>query len=242
MRKSLAAALMILALLALCAFSAAESSGQPEHIQFMGMDWLITPDEFGEGLREKGIDYNDVMTWRYTRWSSLDGFISGYIDDPQIPHKPLEYAKKDSRGNGEILTQIAGYEVASIEAYFLPTFDSESLYIGEPYKLFKARIRIYSGAVKNARMTISSAYTDLNTKLKNLYGEPKYDGKAYSYWVAKDGTAIYLEIREFSNGTEYIDIRYGINNDVDYVNAIIEIQKKLKQQDPNDISNQYNGL
>ena len=223
----------------------AENSTKPETIKFMGLDWLITPEQFENTLTEKEIKYRTEYssTGEQTDyWFPFVGMGYGIYEhnNYKIPYYTATYYPP-KKANGDVLgtyiTTVAGYKVDYITTQYGPSYSIEQLKVGKPYRLMRAKYNISSYDLPK-KVAAVDAYEDLKAKLTSVYGEPTYqtdkkDGNylRLSYWYAEDGTGVALDIFYISLWNICsIEIQYGIADDRNYINDILGIYETQKQQ------------
>lgn len=218
----------------------------PGTINFRGIAWDITPEEFDQALLNDGIEYekkNNYLTTVDT-WFRFTGipFEAPYSYNLKIKPESFTYSSKTDNA----LTFVAGYSTRSIHAEFKPSYSVEKMTIGEPYRLARASYTIWNSDIPK-KMTIHEAYQDLVDKLTKLYGEPngsEDNSSSYrlkeTWWHAKDGTGVALTLHH--QAINYITIEYGTADESEYFNNIYTIQQKEKQQVKDSISDNLDGL
>lgn len=189
--KNLSCMLAIILLLLCIHTSAIADSGKPKSIEFRGIPWY----ESLANVREK--------------LATMDGFIPSQFF-PMSEHVRIEswdgYYYKDSelfvKDGGVSLhfseAPIAGY-LNSLSLYFLYPINGEQINSHpDDAQLCKATYK-FSEDIDN----LEAVYFDLQTKLKNLYGDGQEeldDSNSFTginvytatLWTAEDGSLVYL--------------------------------------------------
>lgn len=250
---------VLVSILLSCSFSFVSGESKPSYnIRFLGMDWWITETEFEEALFSKGFnitkDYSRPNEDYWFRFAGQPVDVY-YVDGKSLPDIPrLKKNYKPNAVNGSTLHQsickVAGYDVSSIDARFLPSYDMNRLVLGNPYRLARVQYSIDAYDLPKD-ITIYDAFYDLKAKLTSLYGEPTYFSDkpegGYSgtmrlaYWVSSDGTGVSLEVYHLTYMADYIHIEYAVD-DGEYVRDIHRILIKQKQQKIEDNSHNTEGL
>ena len=235
MRRKLVWILWLIVLIV--ALSGASAEEGKRKMNFMGMDWYITVDEFENNLAEKGIDFKlgELVSKNETTdfWACFMGGVV-YDNDGGKTSQNIRfvYVRNDYKSArlGKVLTKVAGYEVSYIHAVFAPSIIDS--YSGAPYKLMQAGYTIY-GELTNG-VSEAKIYDDLKRKLTVLYGnavkeesEIFYDKVAY--WISDDNTGIKLQ---YDDG-HCVKLEYGVTNDKEYFEELFSKarQKKEREED-----------
>lgn len=224
---------------------------EPGTISFLGIPWDITPKEFEQVLKDKGLEFTsnyNISTSDY--WFRFDGVPYEYPYTLDMEIKPCSYTYRSSKNTENSffpLLTVAGYSVKSIEAEFKPSYSYSNKRIGEPYRLARATYSINEYDIPK-QMTIWEVYDDLTAKLTKLYGIPTGSKKEKTFylqttwWHAEDGTGVSLKLISMSIVGYSIKIEYGVADESAYLNNVYAIRQWEKQQVVDKLSEDVNGL
>lgn len=138
-------------------------------ILFRGIPWGVSATQYVELMREQGINCSISDTWNCYSWEFTP---SGGELEATNSMSDAGYTCNAS----SLDVKVGGYNIRSIEADFLYTYDADNVYTGEDKSSFYRAI-YYFDVVDPA-----STFEILRGKLSSLYGEGVSEKTSTGYW------------------------------------------------------------
>ncbi len=202
MKKSFVLVLAI-ALLSFAGFAFAEST-EKEPILFRDNKWGASLPEvlksFPAELKFDNLRSDSAYRVEYSLYEEGRDYYNGHV-----------VGNVSARSSSLKNFKVAGYEVTGIRLRFAWVPGEDGLIVED-----ETNTALYYAMYEITPKDLKTVYEDLVKKLSSIYGDSafiKTDNLVINYkytvWQGGDGTLVSLVSKEYSTGSNYIEIRYG---------------------------------
>lgn len=240
LKKKLTAFVLVIAILCLQSIVLADKCPLPAvnstaEIKFSDFEWYTDYPTTLKAATNKGFvnkydwsrDNFELDSYVTPHWKTILNSINSNAGSEEGCGGYLNYISN--------VPKVAGYKVNSLQLYFYWNPDKG------PTKNFSAKDACYFYMAKyEFNVTDNqSAYADLVTKLKKLYGNTPYEGEDgcgtnYTVWVNDDQAAVGISVDEYS-----LELVYYAPGAED---KLAEIESIVKKKEIEDASDDMTGL